>query len=200
MERKFLEELGLDRDNIEKIMAEYGKDINAIKTAEGAKLQAANTTILQLQETIKKYDGVDVEKLQNDLKKTKETYETEINKLQLNYALEKALTKNKARSAKAVMAFLDMSKIKLDGETLIGLDDQLKTIKESEPYLFEQEDNKGTDNKENGSGEAAPSNNASGAGQSPVRINSGGAHGGAGIDYDKMSDEEYYAAVFKKKE
>jgi len=31
---------------------------------------------------------------------------------------------------------LDMEKVKLDGEQLLGLDDQLKALQQSDPYLF----------------------------------------------------------------
>ena len=57
--------------------------------------------------------------------------------MQLNFAIEKALTTAKAKNAKAVKALLDMEQIKLDGEQLLGLEDQLKSIRESDPYLFD---------------------------------------------------------------
>jgi SAM-dependent methyltransferase len=63
MKREFLKELGLADDLIEKVMAENGKDVEAQKTlttAEATKLIAANDTIKQLQDTVKKFDGVDV--------------------------------------------------------------------------------------------------------------------------------------------
>ena len=56
--------------------------------------------------------------------------------MQLDFAIEKALATAKAKNAKAVKALLDMEKVKLDGEQLLGLDDQLKAIQQSDPYLF----------------------------------------------------------------
>ena len=70
MERKFLEELGLEKEAIDKIMAENGKDIEAQKAltlAESEKLKKATETISQLQDTVKQFDGVDVEKLKSDV-------------------------------------------------------------------------------------------------------------------------------------
>lgn len=64
MERKFLESLGIEKEAIDKIMAENGKDIEAQKAltaAETQKVTAANNTIKQLQDAVKKFDGVDVE-------------------------------------------------------------------------------------------------------------------------------------------
>lgn len=69
MERKFLEELGLEKEAIDKIMAENGKDIEAQKAltlAESEKLKKATETISQLQDTVKQFDGIDVEKLKSD--------------------------------------------------------------------------------------------------------------------------------------
>jgi hypothetical protein len=69
-------------------------------------------------------------------KATKEEWEAKAAQMQLNFAIEKALTTAKAKNAKAVKALLDMEKVKLDGEKLLGLDDQLKAIQQSDPYLF----------------------------------------------------------------
>ena len=41
-----------------------------------------------------------------------------------------------AKSTKALRGLLDVSKVKLDGETLTGLDEQIKTIKTDNEYLF----------------------------------------------------------------
>ena len=69
MERKFLEELGLEKEAIDKIMAENGKDIEAQKRLPSRirKAKKASETISQLQDTVKKFDGVDVEKLKSDV-------------------------------------------------------------------------------------------------------------------------------------
>lgn len=77
-----------------------------------------------------------IEELQNKNKAAKDEYESKILKMQFDYALEKALSKAGAKNSKAVEALLDRDKIKLDGETLIGLDEQLTSLKISDPYLF----------------------------------------------------------------
>lgn len=51
----------------------------------------------------------------------------------VNFALANAGAKN----PKAVIALLDLSKVSLDGENLIGLTDQLEALKTSDPYLFD---------------------------------------------------------------
>ncbi len=141
MERKFLEDLGLEKDVIDKIMAENGKDIEAEKakiTAETEKLAKANETIKSLQETVEKFDGVDVEKLKQDLADAETKYNTELSAAKINYALEARLAKEGAVNSKAVKALLDISKISLDGDNLIGIDEQLKALKENEKWAFAQ--------------------------------------------------------------
>jgi hypothetical protein len=146
MERKILEDLGLDKEKIDKIMAENGKDIEAEKakaTAETAKVTTANQTIKDLQETVKKFDGVDLEKLKTDVATWETKYNTDLTKLKLENALETALVTGKAKNTKAVKALLDVDKIKLDGDKLLGLDDQLTALKKDAAYLFDAEAPKG---------------------------------------------------------
>lgn len=55
----------------------------------------------------------------------------------LDFAIERELNKAKAKNPKAVKALLDASKIKLDGESLLGLTDQLEALKTSDAYMFD---------------------------------------------------------------
>jgi len=77
-----------------------------------------------------------IETLQADNKKAGEEWQAKLAQMQLDFALERALTTAKAKNPKAVKALLDMDKVKLDGDKLLGLEDQLKTIQQSDPYLF----------------------------------------------------------------
>jgi len=77
-----------------------------------------------------------IEQLQAENQKAAEEWQAKMAQMQLDFAIEKALAAAKAKNAKAVKALLDLEKVKLDGEQLLGLDDQLKTLKETDPYLF----------------------------------------------------------------
>jgi hypothetical protein len=77
-----------------------------------------------------------IEALQAENKKADEAWQTKLAQMQLDFALERALTAAKAKNAKAVKALLDMEKVKLDGDKLLGLDDQLKELQKSDAYLF----------------------------------------------------------------
>lgn len=100
-------------------------------------LKTANTTITDL-----KKNNKDNETLQTRVgeyeTKVKE-YEKQIKDMQFNYALEGALKGASVRNAKAVKALLNLENVKLDGESIIGLNDQLEALKKSDSYLFEEE-------------------------------------------------------------
>ena len=77
-----------------------------------------------------------IETLQSENKKAADEWQAKVAQMQLDFAIEKALTTAKAKNAKAVKALLDMEKVKLDGDKLLGLDDQLKELQKTDPYLF----------------------------------------------------------------
>lgn len=129
-----------------------------------AELDTANETIKGLRETVTKFDGVDVEKLKKDASDWETKYNTDLAAVKLDSAVNMALIEKKAKNPKLVKAALDMSVIKLDGEKLLGFDEQLDKIKESDAYLFETEQAKETE------------------GGGAHVYNTGGYHGGGGTD------------------
>ena len=119
-----------------------------------AELSAAQTTIAGLQDTVKKFDGVDIEKLKKDAADWETKYNTDISAMKLDSAVNVALLEAKVKNPKLARAGLDMSLVKLDGEKLLGLSEQIEALKKSDSYLFE----------EAGSGDGGP------------RVNTGGHH------------------------
>lgn len=110
----------------------YDDKVTELTTAEG--------TINGLRDTVAKFDGVDVEKLKQDAKDWEDKYNTDLAGVKLNSAVDLELVARKAKNPKLVKAALDMSIIKLDGDKLIGLSEQLDKLTESDGYLFEAED------------------------------------------------------------
>lgn len=104
------------------------EEYNSLKTDIENELKIANKTIEEFQNKLDKYEK-DYEKLKKDSEK-------KIGEIQFNYALEKALNKSGAKNSKAIKALIDNEKVKLEGESIIGLDEQLKNLKTSDPYLF----------------------------------------------------------------
>lgn len=149
MKREFLKELGLTDEQIDKIMAENGKDIEKYKTLSETKEAELKQVKQQLEEAnaqIEKFKDMDIESIKaaaDDYKqkyeKTKKEAQREIEQIKFNYAIEKALTEAKAKNIKAVKALLDMEGLKLTEDKILGLDEQLEKIKEENDFLFEAE-------------------------------------------------------------
>lgn len=154
MKREFLKDLGIADDVIDKIMAEHGRTVNSMKDElekskeleqqiEGLKEQLQQRD-QQLEELKTKATGNEelqqqIQTLQEQNKQLQQEYESKIQKQTFEFALERALTSSKARNPKAVKALLDTEVIKLDGDKLLGLEEQLSKLKETDPYLFEEE-------------------------------------------------------------
>lgn len=65
-----------------------------------------------------------------------EEFERQLQQQTFNYKLENELLKAEVHNPKAVKALLDTEAIKLDGDNLMGLTDQLAKLKETDGYLF----------------------------------------------------------------
>ena len=149
--KELLKKAGIEEGKLDDVIADIGKELpkyfipkdkyNEIAEAKKkleADIQERDKQLEQLKaaagtnEELKKQ----IETLQAENKKASEEWQAKMAQMQLDFAIERALTTAKAKNIKAVKALLDMSKVKLDGEKLLGLDDQLKAIQQSDPYLF----------------------------------------------------------------
>jgi len=74
--------------------------------------------------------------LQTKNKQATEEYEKQLKDQRFAFAVERAVAKADARNVKAVVSLLDVSKISLDGENLLGFDEQIAALKKSDPFLF----------------------------------------------------------------
>ncbi|MDD7513089.1 MAG: phage scaffolding protein [Clostridiales bacterium] len=143
---KLLKDGGLEAEKVkgivDAIMAENGKDVEKYKT------RAANLE-MQLKtanETLEKFKDVDVDGLKGEVQKYKEAAakaeadgKADIEKLQFGYILDSALKSAGAKNTKAVKALLNDDGLKLNGESIVGLEEQIKAIKEDNGYLFNDE-------------------------------------------------------------
>lgn len=142
MKKEELFEIGLTEEQADKVFAMNGRDTNKAKSdleAKATELETANKTIQELQAAVKKFDGVDVDGLKTSLDDLQKKYDADISAARLDNALNLALVEAKAKNPKLAKGALDLSSIKLDGDKLLGLDDQLKKLRESDGYLFEEE-------------------------------------------------------------
>lgn len=178
MKRNFLKDLGLEDDVVDKIMAENGNDINSEKAKiESIKndLKVKETLVEELNTKISTLSAVDIEKLKTEqFELGKSEGSKEVENFKKTNALKTALSTAKAKDVDLLTKILDESKIEyenVDGNyTVKGIEDQLKTIQETKPFLFDLEQQGGQ--KQN--------------------INLGGQHSNNGVpNLDTMSYDEY---------
>jgi len=71
-------------------------------------------------------------------KKTVSEYEGKIAKRERDYLLTDVLKSQKARNPKAIMPFIDESKLVVKDGKIEGLDDQLAELRKTDSYLFDE--------------------------------------------------------------
>lgn len=149
MKTDFLKGLGLEKDVIDQIMAENGKDIEGYKTQVStltAEKEALTTQLADANTQIEEFKELDVDGIRAAAEDYKSKFEAaeakakaDIEKLQFDHALAAALSEAKAREPKAVAALLDMDGLKLNNGEIVGLKDQLETLKTEKDFLFESD-------------------------------------------------------------
>lgn len=108
-------------------------------------LKKANDTIADLKKN--NTDNETLQKTITDHEATIENLKKEAETKDFNYALDTALKESKCKNTKALKALLNMEVIKVNGDKVEGLEDQLKTLKESESYLFDVVEEPGSGNQ-----------------------------------------------------
>ena len=144
MKRKFLEDMGLTKEQVDIIMAENGNDIEAAKgEMEQAKaeleqlrtqLQEANTTI----DGFKDYDQVtsQVDEYKTKYETSKAEYEAKISDMQFGTSLEAAITAAGGRNAKAIKALLDVDTLKSSKDQTADIKTAIEACQKDNGYLF----------------------------------------------------------------
>lgn len=145
MKRKFLEDLGLEADVVEKIMIESGKDTTALRAKVDELTEQINvkdTTISEKNNKIAELEKVDVEAIKNaEYERGKQEGSKEIEVFKKQNALDKALQGYKAKDTSILSKMLDMEKVKFNDkyEIVEGLEEQINPLKQSHDYLFEND-------------------------------------------------------------
>ena len=156
MKREFLKDLGIeDKEIIGKILDENSADIGRakgetddlkaqIKSLE-TQLSKKTTEFDNLKESTKDYGTLNetinqlkLEKSQLETDKAQLTVDlqTKVSEIRKAHAIENTVRDNKAKNVKAVMALLDMEKIKYENNELSGISEQLETLKGGEDTSF----------------------------------------------------------------
>lgn len=150
MTKEELKTLGLNDEQIEKVVEDYGKNYvpKSQFNQKNEELKQAKESLTTMQSDIEalKKDNADNAELSKQIDelnaaqlKREAEYTAQIQKMELDGIVERTLLSSKVKNAKAVRALLDLEDAKVKDGTIKGLDDQLTKLKESDPYLFESD-------------------------------------------------------------
>ena len=149
--KEILKKAGIEEGELEGLIGEIGKELAKYfipkdkynEVAEAKKkleedIQERDNQLEQLKNAASNNEELknQIEELQEANRRAAEEWQAKMAQMKLDFAIERALTTAKAKNIKAVKALLDMDKIKLDGDQLLGIDEQLKALQQSDPYLF----------------------------------------------------------------
>ena len=106
-------------------------------------LEGVKGQLSQANEQIAGFKELDIEGVKQKAAEWEQKYNQaaqdsarEIEQLKFDFALDRELTKAQARNPKAVKALLDRDALKYDKGKIIGLEEQLETLKKNEDSAF----------------------------------------------------------------
>ena len=149
----------ITKEELDKIMAINGSDIEKAKgdtTALNTQISDLTNQIADRDKQLKDLkdkvtDNENLTKQITDLQTANATakanYDKAVAEMKRNHAVDNSIRDAKAKNVKAVRALLDMDKIKMDGDTVLGLKDQIDALVKSDAYLFDTVDTTHTDVK-----------------------------------------------------
>lgn len=182
MNKEELLKLGLSEEQTEKVLSVNAEQLKGF--IPKSRFDEVNNTKKQLEKDLKDRDvqlenlknssgdvetmKQTIENLQRDNKVAKDNFEAELAKFKLESAIDTTLLGSNVINSRAVKALLDMDKIKLDGDVLIGINEQIEALKNAEDskMLFKVTETKqkepnfsgvkpGEGNTQNSTGESA---------------------------------------------
>ena len=161
----------LPKEVIDAILAENGRDIEALKT-DRDNLQ---TQLQTAKDGLKAFEGVDVKdlqsqitKLQQDLADKDAAHQTELANMAFDRKIEDAITGAKGKNAKAIKALLDVEKLKASKNQDADLKAAMEALQKDSGYLFGDEGNPPPYSHGAGTG------GGTGGGENPFNFNFGG--------------------------
>ena len=139
MKKEELTALGITDEQAAKVLELHGTEQNAVfakLTETEAKLAAAEKNAAELTEKVKAFDGVDVDALKKSAAEWESKYNADIAKAKVENAVALELTKAGAKDVDLAKHLIDTSILKLDGDKVVGLSEQLEKAKTEKAFLF----------------------------------------------------------------
>ncbi|EFM10163.1 minor structural GP20 protein [Paenibacillus curdlanolyticus YK9] len=187
--KELLKKLGVEESKLDGAVGDIGKELpkhfipksqynEAIEAKKKAEKDVVDrdTQIAELGKTAGTSEELkkQIDALTAANKEAADKYAADLKELTLSNAIKASLT-GKVHDEALVAGLFDRSKLVIDGEKIVGLDEQLKVLQESKAFLFKPEGNGGGNGSQGGSG---------------FRV--GGAGGGTG----GQAGNEQLAAIF----
>lgn len=163
MQRKFLEDMGLEKDVIDKIMAENGTDIEKAKHKLEVERDNYKDSLEIAQNSLKEFEGVDVKELKGkvtqltaDLAQKDNEYKDKIADMEFNSVLDNAISASKAKNSKALKALLDVETLKASKNQAEDIKSAIEAVKAENDYLFDSDEPIKNPVKETNGGQIPP--------------------------------------------
>lgn len=151
MKREELKEHGLNDEQINFVMAENGKDVNALNdkinglTSERDGLQDQlsdrDDQLNQLKKSAKDNDELrdQIKQLQDENKNSTQQYQDQLAAQNKSFKIEGALRDAHAKNIKTVLPLIDTDKVTVDDDGKItGLKEQIEAAKKDNGFLFDE--------------------------------------------------------------
>lgn len=148
MKKEDLLALGLSEELANKVADKYGHLVTKTRLDEViAERDTLKTQVSERDKQLKELEKAagdnkelkdQIEKLQKDNKDAADKYAKDLHDLQVNNAVDLAISGAKGKNGKAIKALLDLEKAEIKDGKIIGLEEQLAKLKESDRYLFEE--------------------------------------------------------------
>jgi hypothetical protein len=157
MERDFLEKQGLNADQIKAVMAQNGKETNALRDDYDRKLASLNDQVdgykSQISDRDKQIKTLGSQAKNNEELKAKvaefekankekdKEWSSKLARQRKEFAVSTALSKAGALENKAVLPFIDTGKVSLDENgNLLGFQEQVDAAKQNYGFLFKKDE------------------------------------------------------------
>ena len=152
MKRDDLKEQGLNETQINFVMSQNGKDINALNEKitsltnerDGLQSQIADrdNQLNDVKKSVKDNDALkdQIKQLQEDNKTATQKYQDQLASQSKSFKIEGALRDAKAKNIKTVLPLIDTDKVSVNkAGSLTGLSEQIDAVKKDNGYLFDAE-------------------------------------------------------------
>ncbi len=178
MERKYLEELGLEKNIIDKVMDAHSADIGKHKKQIDDLAVERDTLNAQLKDVKGKlaaFDDVNVDELKKEISSLKtnleekeKDFKNQLAERDFNEMLTAAITSAKGRNVKAITSLLDIDTLKSSKNQKEDIAQAIAELKKTDAYQFEDE-------------------------ESPVKVKTGGEH----TEPSTTEDEKFISAAMQ---